>query len=162
MHICRTGCPCRLVHIIVDAIFYVGVDESVKEEIRHRRRDKTEIMTQPYSHVYREQARCNHLNAQLERYCDCHVGFVHDLRGHRARQGYKARFAELLQINRRSKRLAKAANRRKITFEDWDKDFFVISVGKKSEPSVGWKVRGLSGPKNCKKNPKCLGGGLSG
>ena len=45
------------------------------------------------------------------------------------------------QINRRSKRLAKAANRRKITFEDWDKDFFVISVGKKSEPSVGWKVR---------------------
>ena len=98
-------------------------------------------MTQPYSHVYREQARCNHHNAQLERYCDCHVGFVHDLRGHRARQGYKARFAELLQINRRSKRLAKAANRRKITFEDWDKDFFVISVGKKSEPSVGWKVR---------------------
>ena len=141
MHICRTGCPCRLVHIIVDAIFYVGVDESVKEEIRHRRRDKTEIMTQPYSHVYREQARCNHHNAQLERYCDCHVGFVHDLRGHRARQGYKARFAELLQVNRRSKRLAKAANRRKITFEDWDKDFFVISVGKKSEPSVGWKVR---------------------
>ena len=48
MHICRTGCPCRLVHIIVDAIFYVGVDESVKEEIRHRRRDKTEIMTDMY------------------------------------------------------------------------------------------------------------------
>jgi hypothetical protein len=46
-------------------------------------------------------------------------------------KGYKARVAELLKINRRSKRLAKAANRRKIIFEDWDKDFFVISVGKK-------------------------------
>jgi hypothetical protein len=96
------------------------------------------------------------------RYCDCHVGFVHDLRGHRARQGYKARFGELLQINRRSKRMAKAANRRKIIFEDWDKDFVVISVGKKSEPSVGWTSGGLrvSGPKNCK--PEVRGGGLSG
>ena len=41
MHICWTGCPChRLVHIIVDIIFYFGVEESVNEEIRHRRRDK--------------------------------------------------------------------------------------------------------------------------
>ena len=146
MHICRTGCPCRLVHIIVDAIFYVGVDESVKEEIRHRRRDKTEIMTQPYSHVYREQARCNHHNAQLVRYCDCHVGFVHDLRGHRARQATRRASQDCFKLIRdrllrTRKRLAKAANRRRIIFEDWDKDFFVISVGKMSEPSVGWKVR---------------------
>ena len=27
-------------HVIVDIIFYFGVEESVKEEIRHRRRDK--------------------------------------------------------------------------------------------------------------------------
>jgi hypothetical protein len=89
------------------------------------------------------------------RYCDCHVGFVHDLRGHRARQGYKARFAELLQINRRSKRLAKAANRRKIIFEDWDKDFFVISVGKKVRTKRGLEGKVVSVDLNTA-NPKCV------
>ncbi len=61
-------------------------------------------------------------------------------------KGYKARFAELLQINRRStrKRLAKAANRRRIIVEDRDKDFFVISVGKKVRTKRGLEGKVVS------------------
>ena len=143
MNICWTGCPChRLVHIIVDIIFYFGVEESVKEEIRHRRRDKPGRDRDHDTAMY----IVNRLVAIITMLSSCatamamsalftiYVAIAPDT-------GYKARVAELLQINRRSKRLTKAVNRRKITFEDWDKDFFVISVGKKSEPSVGWKVR---------------------
>ena len=120
MHICWTGCPChRLVHIIVDIIFYFGVEESVNEEIRHRRRDKPGRDRDYDTAMY----IVNRLVAIIGMLSSCATAMAMSALftiyvAIAPEKGYKARVAELLKINRRSKRLAKAANRRKIIFED--------------------------------------------
>jgi hypothetical protein len=157
MHICWTGCPChRLVHIIVDIIFYFGVEESVNEEIRHRRRDKPGRDRDYDTAMY----IVNRLVAIIGMLSSCATAMAMSALftiyvAIAPEKGYKARVAELLKINRRSKRLAKAANRRKIILEDWDKDFFVISVGKKVRTKRGLEGQVISVDLNSA-NPKCL------